>query len=180
MTLKTLALAGLMAISATMAQAATFDFSFTLTTGNIVQGALDGTVSATDPNLVGNAYVTRFSVTSSTGTLLAGPAVPDFYSGSFLNFTHHGFNPTGTVSFDGSKMDLVACNLNCVLGFAVIRNMAGSGNAYYHGSDEAFGSLAFLPATWSLTEVPAVPLPATAPLVLAGIGALFALRRKRA
>ncbi len=177
MTIKTLALAGLLAISASVTQAATYNFSFSLDNGNKVYGALTGTVSSTDSNLVTDAFVTTFNAKDSAGTLFYGDLEPTAYAGSFFNALY-GRNVAGVVSFDGSTLDIIGCINACNFGFGLIWNNPNFPDTYGKVGLGFEGE--YLPETWSLTEVPAVPLPASAPLVLAGIAALVALRRKRA
>jgi hypothetical protein len=177
MTLKLTALAGLLALCVTtVAQAATFTFTYGLSTGNVLHGTLTGTVAQDDSNKVLGAFITSFGVNASTGATLVADITEFSLGGSYLRT-----GSLGLVTFDGSTMDIQAySSSDPVFRFHMVKNFPV--RATYGFAGAALTSGAFTPATWRLTQVAApapVPLPASAPLVLAGIGALVALRRKR-
>lgn len=155
---------------ASVADAATFAFSFTDLSGGVLSGQLTGTIDPADSNAVVVSSV--FDVAYNG---VAGPLLPVIQSAStFLNVA----NTDPVLSFDGTNMDFTACaDATCFNGFAFIGSVQGSGTNLmssgpnYGGNYEAFDT-----ANWTMT---AVPLPASG-LVLLGALASFGAMRRRA
>ncbi|MEA5509728.1 PEP-CTERM sorting domain-containing protein [Crocosphaera sp. UHCC 0190] len=170
MSLKTSLAVAATAISLTAftspAQAALFNFSYTLIGGDVLSGMLDGDVQG-DGDTV--------SVNSISMPLFNGVAGPDL---PFVVSNSAGPSLPATVSFSGSVMDIIACtNSDCGDGFLFDGSMYISGVSY----GDAFEP--YNPNNWSLTAkaTEAVPEPGSVVALLGlGLGALALNGKKQA
>jgi hypothetical protein len=166
------------------AKASVYNFSYEFSTGDILSGQFDGTISGGDPNLL---EVSSVISASFNGTL--GPALP------FVDSTTNYFLSSGSpavVSFDGGVMDIVASTSPCCGdGFVFLDSSLGGGMIAIN-TGLSFGGFGYNPpvtpdteifdaANWSLTAASETPLPASFPLLATGLGAMGMLgwRRKR-
>ena len=159
---------------APVASAATFNLSYTSSTGTIT-ATVDGTLQL-DNNTV---FVSSISNTTFNGS--PAPALP--FIGSYLDSILAGVVVTGqaVLSLDGAGLDFVACNTtNCIDGFGFLPPNAIVGNTTdLFASGSAYGSTLpelFVLANYSLTPAgtTTVPEPATVLglLSVAGVGLL--------
>ena len=159
---------------APVASAATFNFSYTSSTGTIT-ATVDGTLQP-DNNTV---FVSSISNTTFHGS--PAPALP--FVVPFIG----SLAPQAVLSLDGSGLDFVACdNTFCVNGFGFLPpgviapfTVFASGTSY--GASSGASSEPFILANYSLTTAAptTVPEPATVLglLSVAGVG-LLCKRRK--
>lgn len=140
------------------AEAAFFDFSYTLSGGGVLAGQLDGTLQADNNTLFVNSVPDFVTFNGSNG-----PSLPFVSSvDDFINITP-GSIPTLTL--DGSFMDFIACtNNSCVDGFAfaVGNGFAAATGLNSYNSGNSFGTV-FEPynaANWKI-NIRAVPTPTT-------------------
>ena len=144
------------------AEAASFNFSYTLQNGSILSGMLDGDVQADNDTV----FVTSISMPTFNG--VAGPGLP-FVSSWIGYFTQTG-NPT--VSISGSLMDILACTSPvCFDGFLFDGSGAVFGIPLYN-SGVSYGAAfeTYDSSKWQLTAK-SVPEPASV-LGLLAMGAL--------
>ena len=154
-------------IAVSAAQATLFNFSYTLETGDVVSGMLDGTVQANGDDVV---------VSDIMGLRFNG-ASPGFDIGFVESFEELNFGPPPeldpVVSFSGSFMDIIACETNfCAEGFLLSTDSGEFGSSFTGFED-------YEPARWSLTEK-AVPEPAGLLLLGIGLVGLTTAARRRA
>jgi hypothetical protein len=153
---------------APVASAATFNFSYTSSTGTIT-ATVDGTLQP-DNNRV---FVSSISNTTFNGS--PAPALP--FIGSFDAFNLSGGSLTGqaVLSLDGSGLDFIACdNTACdnLFGFGTANDIAGNVVTAF-ASEGSYGSTVelFILANYSLTTVPE-PATVLGLLSVAGVGLL--------
>lgn len=171
--LKTAIAAGVIAGNlalAGIAEAASFRFSYTTQSGNVLAGELEGALQADgDTVLVSNVFAPTFNG-------LDGLELTWFDSTlSFLGIA----NTEAAVSFSGSTMDLIACtDSSCFDGF--LFESSGVFGSPYHSSSSAYGNAqeAFNAANWELesTDVPEPSL-VLGTLLAVGVGAKFIKRK---
>jgi len=157
------------------AQATLFDFSYSLASGDILAGTLEGTLLADNNTIEVDAFQDFVTFNG-----VPGPALP--FVESFLEFTGAGiFTPTLTL--DGSFMDLVACpSSSCPDGFifGITAGPFGSSTNYIGGSSFGGGisgiTETFNPANWTVARV---PIPATLWLLMLGGVAMGVTARRR-
>ncbi len=160
------------------AAAARFDFTYTLAGGGVLTGQFEGDVDASDANIL----IVQ-SVIDPAFNGVAGPALPEV--GAFSGIVAAGviLPGSGGVTFDGSAMDLIACDTGaCDDGFLFGDLFTDIGSAVIvFGGGPSYGNTEFLDdvdlfdaSRWSLTaaDIGAVPLPATLPALIAAIGVL--------
>ncbi|PSB05206.1 PEP-CTERM sorting domain-containing protein [Merismopedia glauca] len=159
------------------AQAASFNFSYTLQSGSILSGILEGDVQS-DGDTV---FVSSISNPSFNG--VAGPDLPFVYS--LVEFLG-GPSGSPTVSFSGLNMNFLACSNSgsgCFNGEGFLFDGIGAinGSSVYNGSP-AYGAVfeAYNPDKWQLTAQ-AVPEPTTmlGTLAFSVLGGSALLKRKR-
>ncbi|MBZ8181450.1 PEP-CTERM sorting domain-containing protein [Oscillatoria salina] len=151
---------------ANSAEAASFNFSYTLQNGDILSGMLEGEVQADNDTVI----VSEISMASFNDVL--GPELTLIES--FFEFLT-GTPGVPTVSFSGSVMDIIACGTsNCSDGFL----FEGSGSLFgtpAYSSGFSYGNTFdnYNPERWQLTakNVTSVPEPASL-LGLLAVGAL--------
>ena len=162
------------------AQASLFNFSYEFSTGDVLSGQFDGTISSGDANIleVGSVISASFNGT-------AGPAL------TYVDSTTNYYTSSGTpakVSFDGSVMDILASTSPCCGDGFVFLDASLAGGSIPINTGPSFGSFGIPPddeffdaGRWSLTAfspVATVPLPATLPLFSSALG-IFGLVRWR-
>ena len=151
---------------APVASAATFNFSYTSSTGTIT-ATVDGTLQP-DNNTV---FVSSISNTTFNGS--PAPALP--FVGSYLDSIFAGFPfPTGqaVLSLDGSGLDFASCVTTvCDDGFSFLPTTLVGVEVFASGP--AYGSSfePFILANYSLTPVPE-PATVLGLLSVAGVGLL--------
>lgn len=163
-------------LCATSASAGTFDLTYA-SPGGTLSAVIEGTLQG-DNNTVIVTGIQDFA--SFEG--VAGPSLPFFDAWDEYYGLASGIDPVLTL--DGSFLDFIACTtVNCIdgFGFFVGNGFGGiAGDSY--SSSPAFGGVTapFDVASYSLTsQLAPVPLPASAVLLLSGIGAVAAFRRRR-
>lgn len=153
------------AMNVNPAEAASFNFSYTLQNGSILSGMLDGDVQA-DGDTV---FVTSVSMPTFNG--VAGPDLP------FLNIPSYllGGSGTPTVSISGLLMSFLACDSPvCSDGFLFESSGAVFGLPLYN-SGSSYGSSfeSYDSSKWQLTAKNPVSVPEPASVLgLLGMGAL--------
>ena len=136
------------AVLSTETRASDFDFSYILTTGDVLSGCIAGTIGP-DGNTV--------TVSSVTMAMLNGVLGPDLTSvESFQEFIS-GSAADPTVSFDGTVMDIIAASLSFE-GFLIDGTALVFGSPFFISSS-FYGNTAepFDSANWSLTQRTSVP-----------------------
>lgn len=180
--LSTVALAATLTVCAEAgsAQAGTqlLDFSYNYGSGDIVGGALDGTLSANGNDFI----ISGFEDFTVNGVAISGfdPAV--FGSEDAFQRWGEGYSGdgSGTVTLDGSYMDFVAGDSTNAIGFAVndatsliVGNVTAAAGAFGNVPEAIFN-----PANWS-ASVQTVPEPASYAALLVGLMALGFVKRRR-
>jgi hypothetical protein len=161
--------------TAPRAHASELDFSYTLGTGNVLSGVLDGTLLS-DGN--------TFDVTSVSSLFVNGAAVADPTTIDSADGAYEGSNDAAAVSLNGLYMNLYANSSTDAFAFAAGDVMSSDYGANLEGATLGYGGTDFLaadynPADWSATLVSTTPEPGG--LVLLGTGMLGlagAARRK--
>jgi PEP-CTERM motif len=153
------------------AQAALFNFSYTLNGGSVLSGTIDGTLQGDNNTVVVNNIINPLF----NGTPALAINSVDSYFGYFNN---SGESPI--VSLDGSLMDLFACSANCRDAF--IFDTTGFFAPSFYNSTPSYGDgyEGYVADRWSLTpqNVQSVPEP-TSVFGLLGVGALGATLKRR-
>ncbi len=189
MSLKSLVAAVIAIGSASFASAATYTYSYTFNTGDVVTGSFVGTPAG--------ALVTGLGdVTASIdGTALAGPLVAHGYTGySGPGGGNCGsascFNGAAVASADPLLNNFLFANYGAPAGFPgtnyfyIIPWNNGPGNQVATQAQLANGTLIdayngqFIPGNWTLTET-AVPEPASWALLVAGFALVGVAARRR-
>lgn len=155
------------------AEAATFSFSYNISSGSTLSGLLDGILQADNNTVVVNSiqdFVTLNGVD--------WPALPFVSSMDVKNNLTVGLSPTFTL--DGSFMDLVACTSSaCNDGFVFAANSLTSSRTGANLFESSTGGVdEFDPDEWQLRAVNNVPTAATLPLLTLGVAAMAFARRK--
>jgi len=157
------------------AHASELDFSYTLSTGNVLSGSFDGT-------LLSNGNV--FDVTSVSSLFVNGAAVPDPTAVYSVDALYVGDNTPAAVSLDGSYMNVYASGDSDTFAF-VVGDLASSNlfGANMAGATQGYGGTNFFDdytqANWSASQVAITPEPSSLALCGTGIlGLTGAARRK--
>jgi len=176
--IRNLLVAALLAGSATVADAAQWNFSYVSTVGTI-SGRIDGTLQG-DANTI---FVSSLSGLQFNGT--PGPALP--FLGSLSSIVG-GIPGPPALSLDGSANDILACSTDTLssgctsdgFGFAPAGLVAPpplffSGPAYGGYFSDSYNA-----ANWSISSVGgAVPEPSSWAMLIAGFGLVGAVARRR-
>ena len=164
------------AFCASSAGAATFDLTYESSVG-VLSAVIEGTLQA-DNNRVVVTGIQDFATFDG----VAGPSLPRISSQDDLFILSGLIDPVLTL--DGSFLDFAAesADRTEAFSFGVESFLADAVGDTFTGSS-AFGDTILEPfvlANYSLTEqVAPIPLPASAVLLLSGIGAVAAFRRRR-
>jgi hypothetical protein len=171
-----------LAIAAVTAQAETFNYSYTFSDGTQVTGSFDGTSDGT-------------LVTGLTKIFANINGTPFNGSGNLAGFNYDGTSSGGAVAaFDGRKNDFAFIDspvADWSKNYFVSGPLGGpppvpdyevyAGGLYTY--DYEYGHMrtpyTFSDAQWSLTSVSAVPEPETYAMLLAGLGLMGAVARRR-
>jgi hypothetical protein len=160
-------------VSTAPAEAASFNFSYTLQSGSVLAGMLEGDLQADNDTV----FVTGISMPTFNG--VAGPDLPFIQSVS--EFFGLG-TAAPTVSLSGAVMDIIACeSASCFDGFAFEASGAVLGSPAY-SSGSFYGAITepYNPQNWTLTPKDTTPIPTPALLPgLLGMG-VAALRKRKA
>lgn len=156
------------------AEAASFNFSYILESGNELAGMLEGDLQSDGDTIFVNA------ITMPTFNGLAAPELP--FTEAFSTFLG-GPDTEAKVSFSGLIMDVIACtDSNCFDGFLFDSSGAAFGDPAY-SSGISYGDTfeIYAPARWTLTAKAAedVPEPATLLGLLAVGGLGLTVTRKQ-
>ncbi|MBY8975202.1 VPLPA-CTERM sorting domain-containing protein [Rhodobacteraceae bacterium NNCM2] len=177
MKMKSLAAAVAFCVSMVANDASALQYSFSYTdTGFNLSGLLEGSLQADNDTI----FVDDFGPVTFNGTLLADIEPADIVSIS--DFPVGALQPL--VSISGTSMDVFVCaqgfsSGNCSFandgGFLLQGSTAFAGNGL--GLD---ANTSLTTGNWTISEVSAVPVPATLPLLAAGLAGFgFMMRRKR-
>lgn len=174
--IRNLLVAALLAGSATVADAAQWNFSYVASVGTI-SGQIDGTLQG-DANTI---FVSSLSGLQFNGT--PGPALPFLASASSVV---GGIPGPPALSLDGSANDILACSTDTVSsgctsdGFAFVpAGFLAPPPVFFSGP--AYGGAFFEPynaANWSITPA-AIPEPSSWTMLIAGFGLVGAVARRR-
>jgi PEP-CTERM motif len=170
-----LTIAGMaLALAATTAEAATFNFHYR-SGFNVVSGQLTGTLQGDANTLLVDSVVDFARVGG-----VAGPALPFVYSSD----SFYGGSQPAFVTIDGSAMSLLACATEfCELDgfvFDTTENLDvfpffGGGGVFDRAAGDFFREV-LVPGNWSLA---AVPEPGTWLMLVAGFGVVGIAARRR-
>ena len=166
--LRTMGIAAAAFLGAFGAQAATYNFEYTTaTTGQVLTAVFDA-----DEHTPGTLTLNAISDVMLNGTPF-GPIGYISTNGAFLGTTPPA---PGTIDLDLSEIDFFACETaTCDDGFLFLRNASlpdGMFRASFTDPNTPLNSEISL-------EIAPVPLPAAGLLLLAGMGALGAMARRR-
>lgn len=164
--------------TAPLAHASELDFSYTLDTGNVLSGVLDGTLLS-DGN--------TFDVTSVSSFFVNGTAVTTPPTAASLDFNYQNVNDVAAVSLNGLYMNLYASDSSNAFGLAAGDVEAQDVNSPLEGATVGYGgngvlNLDYNPADWSasiVSSTAATPEPSTFVFLGTGLlGLAGAARRK--
>jgi hypothetical protein len=167
------------ALSATASSAATYDFSYEFASGDLLAGTLEGSLQADNDTI----WISDFGSVDFLGVTLPDISPTDIRSSS--DYPDGLLQPL--VSLSGSVLDVFVCALgfsgtgNCDIaadgGFVLDTSQPlfgagdGTGGRIFEGSRSG--------SSWTITEVAAVPLPAALPMLLAGLGGMGLMARRK-
>ena len=173
-----------------VANASSFDFSYTFTDGQQITGSLDGTLSGTSITNISDLQVSLNGISFAGGSDSSGPTSLAIYG---WNTADESFDAPASFSTVSSKnnFEIADENPNGANGanyfFSFVNDPAfgtsiGAGNFLASDSFSGPGSTQAAAdftddGTWKVTAAP-VPLPAALPLLLSGLG-LFGIGRRR-
>ncbi|MEM6904784.1 MAG: VPLPA-CTERM sorting domain-containing protein [Pseudomonadota bacterium] len=164
------AVAAGLALSASTAHAVVFDLSYTLESGQVLTADIEGILQG-DMNTVIVSGVTNAAL---DGVLGAEIVVVNSFSDVFI-----GSTAPPVLTLDGTALDFVAFDAAEFDGFSFDTVALQFGSPLFT-SGSSYGATRDLynPANYSLTAASAtIPIPATAWLMIAALGALGAARR---